>query len=412
MDSLGRPSAVKQQTGHDEIWRGVNSFLNWIEAEKYESHDPYDVWGTKYGLFARRLYYKNRFIGAPLILPLLLAEIVCPHARVFFTRKQRFATADAQLVLAFSNLYSLTSESRYLYHARALAGELLQYSIPGYSGYCWGYPFDWQHNRGLWERNTPFITATPYCYEAFVLLYEVTGEDSFLEVAKSIARFVQHDLQDVPTSSDAAAGSYSPRDDSQVINASAYRAMVLYDAAAKFNVVEYEKTAERNLNFILQTQRDDGAWLYAHNNPAETFIDHFHTCFVLKNLWKLNRRLRSSSVAAAISRGYEYYRRNLFGPGGLPRSFSVKPRMQLARYELYDFAEAINLGALLRKDIPEAFEMGQNVAETVCRRFQLPDGHFVTRVYGVGIKHVFPFLRWPQAQMFHALTRFLLAAYD
>jgi len=312
--------------------------------------------------------------------------------------------------MAFTNLSRLTGDPRYLDKARALAGDLLKYSVPGYSGYCWGYPFDWQHNCGLWEKNTPFITATPYCYEAFVRLSEATGEDSFRAVARSIAQFVRDDLRDTTTGPDSAAGSYAPFDDSRVVNASAYRAMVLFDAAGRFDLPDYGQAAARNLNFILQTQRDDGAWLYAFDNPAETFIDHFHTCFVLKNLWKLNQRLRNPRVTAAIGRGYGYYRKNLFDAEGLPRSFAVKPRAQLARYELYDFAEAITLGSLLREDIPEAFELAGRLAAVVCKRFRLPDGHFVTRVYRGGIRHVFPYLRWPQAQLFYALSNFLAAA--
>jgi hypothetical protein len=409
-DSLILPHVDKLNVRNGDVWRTVNTFLAWLERAGYESYDPYDIWGTAYGSFARQFYYRHSRIGVPLVAPILAAEILCPQSRVLWVKKQRFATADGQLVTAFVNLYRLNNDPRFLEKARALAAELLQYSVPGYSGYCWGYPFDWQHNRGFWKKDTPYITSTPYCYEAFVRLSEATGENSFSEIARSISKFVHDDLDDTPTGPDAAAGSYAPNDDSRVINASAYRAMVLFDAASRFSLPDYAKTAQRNLNFILQSQREDGAWLYAFDNPAETFIDHFHTCFVLKNLWKLNQRLRSSAVTASITRGYDYYRKNLFDAEDLPRSFAIKPRMQLGRYELYDFAEAITLGALLRQDIPDAFDLACRLASFVAGRFQLRDGHFLTRVYRGGIKHRFPYLRWSQAQMFYALTNLLVAS--
>jgi hypothetical protein len=394
-----------------ELRQSIDRFDAWLARHGDGlSHDPYDLWGTRYGLFSRRLYYAKHPLGVPLVAPLLLAEILCPSVRVFLVGKQRFATSDAQLALAFLNLHALTGEKNFLTRAEEFAAHLLRTSIPGYRGHCWGYPFDWQNNHGLWKRNTPFITATPYCFEVFLGLHDATGERRHLEVAESIARFVQEDLHDTPTSADAAAGSYSPNDHSQVLNASAYRVMVLAEAARRFNEPRYAQTAQRNLNFILQNQRADGAWLYALDHPSERFIDHFHTCFVIKNLIKVNRHMQSDAVAQAIVKGYEYYRRELFDAEGLPKSFTIQPRTQLVKLEMYNFAEAITLGAMLKESIPAAFAHAQELAAWLIARHQLPDGHFTTRVYRGGWRHTVPFIRWPQSQIFYALTNLLRAS--
>jgi hypothetical protein len=422
-----------------ELRSSIDRFDAWLERHGDGlSHDPYDLWGTRYGLFSRRLYYAKHPLGVPLIAPLLLAEILCPSVRVLLVGQQRFATSDAQLALAFLNLHALEVEplalravgvsepnnsptphrarlstTRHLERAEEFAAHLLRTSIPGYRGHCWGYPFDWQNNHGLWKRNTPFITATPYCFEVFLGLHDATGEPRHLEVAASIARFVQEDLHDTPTSADAAAGSYSPNDHSQVLNASAYRVMVLAEAARRFNEPRYAQTAQRNLNFILQNQRADGAWLYALDHPSERFIDHFHTCFVIKNLIKVNRHLQSDAVTQAITKGYEYYRRELFDAEGLPKSFTIQPRTQLVKLEMYNFAEAITLGAMLKESIPAAFAHAQELAAWLISRHQLADGHFTTRVYRGGWRHTVPFIRWPQSQIFYALTNLLRAGgYD
>jgi hypothetical protein len=380
-----------------------------LEKAGYGSYDPYDLWGTRYGLFSRRVYYEKGLIGLPLIAPILLMETACPGLRGLFVRKERFATADSQLILAFLNLYRCSKERKFLEQAIKLGGDLLNYSVSGYSGKCWGYPFDWQNNRGLWRKNTPYITCTPYCFEAFLALYDATGEQSYLEVARSIAKFVYSDLKDTSAGKDATAASYSPLDETKVINASAYRAWVLFEASARFDLPDYARKAQLNLNFILQTQRADGAWLYAVEAPGEEFIDHFHTCFVLKNLFKINRRLNNSAVAAALRKGFDYYRRDLFGENGLPKGFAIQPRTQIVKLEMYNFAEAITLGALLHREIPQALSMAQNLATALCEKYQLADGHFVTRVYRGGFRHTFPFLRWPQAQLFYSMTNLLLA---
>lgn len=393
----------------EDVWKSVNQFSEWLESHGYDSYDPYDVWGTAYGRFSRRLYYRRSLVGLPFIAPILFLETLCPQWRGLFVKKTRYATADAQLLTAFLNLYEITSKREYLVKAVGLADDLVATSVPGYSGYCWGYPFDWQHVNGLSPRGTPFITTTPYCFEAFLQLWEATGEAKYLDWASSTARFVGRDLKDYPTGNGAASSGYCPFHRSTVINAAAYRAMVLFEAGHRFELAEYSDKAEGNLKFILQSQRTDGSWLYSADNPKEAFIDHFHTCFVLKNLWKLNRRLKRPEVVASIRNGYRYYREALYDEEGLPRSFALKPRAQIVRLEFYNFAEAITLGCLLKSLVPEAFEMSLKLAKLVCCRYQSSKGYFATRVYRGGLRHNLPFLRWPQAQLFYSLTNVLKA---
>jgi hypothetical protein len=397
-----------------ELWTSVNRFSSWLEASGYATYDPYDTWGTRYGKLARRLYYQKHPLGIMMTAPLILMEIVFPRLRQLLVSKNRYATADAQLALAFLNLHALNqnhgnsrSAKMWLTKACSLAEDLLIQSVPGYRGMGWGYPFDWQHANGLMPRGTPHITATPYAYEVFTRLFDLTGENHYLHVARSITEFVFFELNDTPTASDAAASSYTPHDHSKVVNASAYRAFVLFDAARRFGDDALQTKAWRNLRFILQSQRKDGAWLYAIDDSSQAFIDHFHTCFVLKNLYKLNQHLRSECVGGTIHRGYDWYRKALFDTQDNPKPYAVAPRLQIVKLEMYDFAEAITLGVLLKREIPEAFALAAKLASQLIRHYQLPAGHWVTRVYLGGIRHTVPFLRWPQAQLFLALTNFL-----
>jgi hypothetical protein len=411
-DVPGSTAAVSSHQSGDipaYLPQAIQRFDSWLSQTGPASFDPYDVWGTRYGLLSRAVYYKRPWAGLPLIAPLLLLEIVAPSARQLFVAKERYATADAQLALAYCKLFRLKGDARFLENSRRLAAELVGYSVPGFRGLCWGYPFDWRHVNGVSPKQTPFITTTPYCFEAFRALYDITGDQQYAEWGRSVAEFVAHDLKDTPYAGGSAAGSYSPFDDSKVVNASAYRAMVLFGAAEWFGVPEFRAKAEGNLSFILASQLENGSWLYSADNPREAFIDHFHTCFVLKNLWKLNRRRKDPAVADCIRRGFEFYRRELFTPDGIPKSFALEPRKQIVRLEMYNYAEAITLGSLLAPMIPEALTMAQRLAEQLCREFQTRAGHFVTRVYRGGWRHSFPFLRWPQAQIFLALTNLLEA---
>jgi hypothetical protein len=341
------------------------------------------------------------------VAPLVAVDLLCPSLRRMVVGKDRFATCDAQLLLGFLNLHQVTGEARLLERAVALGEEIMGYSIPGYRGPCWGYPFDWQNNKhAVWPRNTPYITCTPYCYEAYLGLLDATGNPQYRGWLAGIAEFVHGDLKDIPTGPATAAGSYSPIDTRQVVNATAYRAYVLADAGKRFDRRDYLETAARNLNFVLESQAEDGSWLYAMNE-GKSYIDNFHTCFNLKNLFKIQRIAPEPRIEAAIRRGFAYYRQHLIDADGNPKPFAARPRLQLAKLEMYDFAEGITMGALIGEMIPEAGELARNLARKVIHEHQLPDGHFVTRVFRGGFRHCFPFLRWPQAQLFYALTNLL-----
>jgi hypothetical protein len=382
-------------------------FLTWLDQAGYASYDPYDIWGTRYGLWSRKVYYSKGKFAVPLVAPLVAMDLLCPSLRRLFVTKDRFATCDAQLVLAFVNLHAITGEAKFLERAVALGEEIMGYSIPGFRGPCWGYPFDWQNNKdAVWPKNTPYITCTPYCYEAYLGLFEATGDRKYLDWVAGIAEFVHSDLKDIPTGPNSAAGSYSPFDQRQVVNATAYRAYVLADAGKRFGRPDYLEASGRNLNFVLESQAEDGSWLYAMNE-AKSYIDNFHTCFNLKNLFKIYRLAPDKRIEAAIRGGFAYYREHLIDAEENPKPFAIKPRLQLAKLEMYDFAEGITLGALIGEMIPEAGELARNLAGKMIQVHQLPTGHFVTRVFRGGFRHCFPFLRWPQAQLFYALTNLL-----
>src|SRR5215471_2156557 len=98
---------MSQQFDNDGVWDCLMAFGRWLDANGFESYDPYDIWGTKYGLFSRRLYYRTPLVGTPLVAPLVLMEVIGPSLRALMVKKERFASADAQMALGFLNLYRI-----------------------------------------------------------------------------------------------------------------------------------------------------------------------------------------------------------------------------------------------------------------------------------------------------------------
>jgi hypothetical protein len=385
----------------------VTRFVSWLDAYGETSYDHQSYFAGPIGGRAKSLYYRNRALGTVAVMPMILSEAFLPAARRLFWKAMRFPIADAHYASGFAFLAARSDNPAYRRRSEHFLEMLLQTSTPGYSGGAWGYPFDWVTLKGTVKEGTPFITTLPYVYEAFEQLYRLERDDRWLAAMHSVAEHGYRDYADSPTSANAASCSYSPGppDGAYVINASAYRAFLLTKAACDLGHPDYRAAAERNLNFVLDSQNADGSWYYAVDGTRD-FVDHFHTCFVLKALAKVHSLTRSDRCAAAIDRGIAYYLADLIDADGLPRPFSRAPRMTVYKRELYDFAECVNLGLLLRDRHPELNRVVSTVVSDVLRRWCKADGSFRSRELHVGWDNV-PMHRWAQSQMFRSLS-FLL----
>jgi len=90
----------------------------------------------------------------------------------------------------------------------------------------------------------------------------------------------------------------------------------------------------------------------------------------------------------------------------LPKPFSNAPRLTVYKKELYDYAECINLGILLKGRFPALDKRVNDTIEDLLRRWQKPDGSFRSRKLYLGWDNV-PMHRWAQSQLFRSLC-FLL----
>lgn len=385
-----------------ELTGCLKKFLAWLEESGYSSYDQYDFWATSYGVWSKGLYYRKGILASPFVAPLLLADWFLPSLRKLVWHKTRFPIANAHYIMGFLFLYRVNQDKNYLTAALDIAENLLDSSIPGFSGHCWGYPFDWQTRRGLWKKGTPLVTTTPYVFDAFLELHRVTNEQNFLDIAHSITEFVAQDIPETSRGRGKAAG-YTPNDQSQVVNASAYRAACLATAAPLFKVEKYRQLAEGNALFVIDQQRPDGSWPYSANDPRDAFTDHIHTCFVLKGLYRSYQCLGGEEILQAVRRGYLYYRRALFNVHNCPRTLSPKDNPRFRLVELYDFAEALNLALLLEPDIPTE-GLADKLVKQLLTEWQTPAGFFMTRISTFGLRNMIPYHRWGQSQIFRSLA--------
>lgn len=390
----------------DSVRQAVLNFVNWLDGYGETSYDHQSYFAGPVGGRAKSFYYRHGAWGILAVAPMIFSEAFLPSGRQFFWNKQRFPIADAHYAMGFAYLSQALGNDEYYRRAVHFLDVLVATRCPDYQAYCWGYPFDWVTRNGVMLRNTPLITSTPYGYEAFSSVYRIDAQDRWLGIMQSIAEHAENDINDREISPQVATAGYNPHDsEGGVINASAYRAFLLTSAGLRFARDEYLKIAERNLNFVLETQQPDGSWFYADDGVRD-FVDHFHTCFVLKALAKIEALTGHDGCRKAIEAGVGYYCEHLFTNQGLPKPFSRAPRLTVYKQELYDYAECINLGALLRGRFPALDQRVNSTVEDVLTRWIKPDGSFRSRRLLFGWDNV-PMHRWAQAQMFRSLCFYL-----
>ena len=383
----------------------VLRFVDWLDRYGELSHDHQSFFASDMGRAAKSLYYRKPILGKLAVAPMIFSEAFLPSARRFFFTPQRFPIADAHYAMGFAYLAQALGSEKYYQRAVHFLEVLEESRCPGHDHYCWGYPFHWETRLGTMRAGTPLITTLPYAYEAFLQVYEIDRNRKWLAIMESIAEHAHNDYHDLITSEDASSCSYTPdpNDPCGVINASAYRAFLLTRAGLDFSRDDYRRVAERNLNFVLESQNADGSWYYSTDGERD-FVDHFHTCFVLKALAKIEALTGNRRCTKAIERGVDYYVNNLFDDEGLPKPFSRRPRLTVYRRELYDYAECINVGVLLKGRFTKLDKIVSDVIEM--KGWRKSDGSFRSRQLLLGWDNT-PMHRWAQSQLFRSLCFFL-----
>jgi hypothetical protein len=385
------------------IRAAVDGFVNWLDGYGETSHDHQSFFAGTLARSAKALYYRKPLLGTLAVAPMILCEAFLPGARRVFFPAQRFPIADAHYAMGFALLFQVSGEERHYRRAVHFLEVLETTRCAGFERHGWGYPFDWQTRIGTLNAGTPLITTVPYVYEAFQRVYRIDKDERWRGVMHSIADHALLDYRERETAPGAASCAYTPSatDRCDVINASAYRAGLLARAARDFDDPAYTAAAERNLNFVLGAQNADGSWYYSIDGERD-FVDHFHTCFVLKALASIDL----PRCADAIERGVDYYVANLFDERRLPKPFSKAPRLTVYRRELYDYAECINLATLLSGRFPALDYVLSKVLDDLLDRWRKADGSFRSRELLVGWDNV-PMHRWAQAQLFRSLCLLL-----
>ena len=369
---------------------------SWVMENGWQGYDPYDIKGEKIFLLLQRNKYAT--FGSNLLLnrfPML-------SRKVFRVKKAINAKAMALFARGYLNCYKKSGDEKYLDIALSCLNWLIENPSKGYSGFCWGYPFDWQ-SRVFIPKGTPSGVVTSTAAHAFLDAYEIMKDDKYLNIAKSCCEFILNDLNADEVEEDKICFSYTPIDNFHVHNASLFSASTLLRTFTYIKNEEYKDIGLKAINFTVSYQNEDGSWYYWAPPDKLLFnIDNYHTGFVLECLNISRRALKGEfefEYERELRRGLEFYADNLFLEDGTPKltNDSVYP------VDIHSCAQAIITFCELADFEPKYLRLAEKVAEWCIKNMQDEEGYFYYRIYKRYVDRM-PYIRWGQAWMLRGLS--------
>lgn len=319
--------------------------------DSLESYDPYDIWKTNLGVSVKRLFIRNRYLGLLPAAALTLVDYYVNNKFRFFYKKQEYPIVRAQASLALLNLYERNGDEKFLEYAKKHIDWLLKNHSTGYSGLCWGTGFKIVvSDKLVYDENTPFTTNTPYALEALDKYYQFTNDPEVLKGIKSVFDFYEKDIPIMEENEDILVTSYGPFKDRVVINAVSY---TMYAYAIFYKYFEESNYIANKISkmyqFVINNQNDDGSWFYDFDENS--FIDCFHSCFVLKNIFKTNVIYELNNVDEVLRKGYQYVKTSCYDEKkGLFKRFAKENKPSIVKFDLYDNGEVLSLAKLLKDE--------------------------------------------------------------
>jgi rhamnogalacturonyl hydrolase YesR len=275
--------------------------------------------------------------------------------------------------------------------------------VPTPHGSGWGLQFNWQ-SEAFVPQNTPCVTITALAATAFYEAYLITQNEHYLSILREAANFVIKDLFKTVRYG-AQVFSYSISDKRIVINANSYAALILLYCTSISSEPEMRTLLDGLIEYILKEQNEDGSWFYHDKQqvPLErNFIDSFHSCFILENLFTIWEKTGDAQVFQAIKKGYEYIVHNNLDNRHIVKLYNKYPYIHGIVVDIRSCAEAITCFARLSDVFADALIHAKEIALKTINTMQNADGSFAFRRYWWGINRM-PYMRWGQAPMFKGL---------
>lgn len=378
-----------------DIERALSKLRAYVEREKFRGYDPYDTLNASLPFARMGKWLPAIAIQIQKRNPINLRPILG-------IRKEENPKGIGLLLHAYATLYQWQKDTETLETAKALFEWLVQHPSEGYSGYCWGYNFDWANPGKYLKAFTPSIVVTGFVGKGLFKYYQATGDQKALEVLRSACEFI---LEDLPRSEDqnGICFSYTPIQRDACYNASMLGAELFVKVASVTGEARLLEMARRAVDFVVAHQHADGRWDYSldlETGEERRQID-FHQGYVLESLdaYIAYSGTQEEKYHKALKQGAAYYRREQFFESGqakwrVPRVWPV---------DIHNQAQGIISFTRLSYLDAQWLSYAETVARWTIRHMQDKAGYFYYR-RGRFITNRISYMRWAQAWMIRALA--------
>lgn len=379
----------------------------YIEKEEFKGYDPYDTlkspipfkyFGKLIPVLALQFQKRN-----PINIRALLG-----------IKKEYNPKALGFFLYSYSSLQKTFPNKDYSKQIYFLYNHLKNNYSKGYSGYCWGYNFDWATSRKYIKAYSPNIVVTAFVARGIFQYYQLTKSNEALTILESISVFILKDLP-ITKTDDGICFSYTTLGIDNCYNASLLAATVLSKLYFITKKEELKQYAIKAVDYVVSKQHADGHWNYSIDDKGKERVQiDFHQGYVIDCINDVMNycSIQNEKYTEAIKRGLVFYRQKQFFENGqskwrLPKIYPV---------EIHNQSQGIISFSKISKLTPiaigtEYLKFSETIAKWTIENMQDKKGYFYYRKLKTYTNKI-SFMRWSQAAMFVALTELIITLKD
>jgi rhamnogalacturonyl hydrolase YesR len=385
-----------------EIEKNVILLEKYVRNQNYTGYDPYDALNAdnlnKIKLKSLRVFFTQLFVYSPINL------------RPFFHIDKYINPKALGLFLSsYTNLFKLNLINKNFFEeiTSKIVNILLSNASSGFSGYCWGFNFNWNDIKRNAKKYTPTVVVSTFIGNGFLDLFETTHNEHYFKIAESITKFIINDIH-IRKFENGICFSYSPIDTHVVHNANFLGAAFLsriYTMNHDEKLLDYSKKA---FEYSIHQQNINGSWQFQidpETGAIRNQID-FHQGFIVNalcdfiNFNKLDDETYLNSLKKAIT----FYQNNQFDKDGralwrLPMRYPIDIHHQAQGIITFS-----KLYSIIKDNIYLNFS--KKIAEWTIENMQNKKGYFYYQKWPLFTNKI-AYMRWGQAWMMLALSNLL-----
>lgn len=301
-----------------------NLLMDLLKAAEKDDYSGYSKFDALNSPVLKALSFNNKWLR--LIYTQLVKQSPFHIRPVLKVKKSRNPKGIALFARACLFMYEKTLDASWFSKAEDLLEWLRKNPSPGNKNLCWGYNFIWQNTIFLQDEYEPNAVVTVFVGEAFIHAYRITKNDTYLETARSIGRFILQDLPVIVDSKDERAIAYVLRKvDAIVLNNQVLTGAFLVKIWQHTREKVLLETAAKQLNYTVNKATDYHAWYYTHPKEKSPIThDNYHTGGILDGLLDYFEETGDDRFMESYFNGLSFYQENLFELDGAPRWMSDK----------------------------------------------------------------------------------------